>query len=245
MATDKLGQNRRIKTVTLLFVVVLFFGFLFGGYKLAEKVFPPKVENLSSSATPSALEVAGQQDYLLLQFNNLDEKDPELISLWVVLHSAEPYSELFFVSLYPTADASINSQIKSIVSLKNNHSLRLSSLRRLARVFDLDLQGQFAFDNTAFLNFAAIAGVEQIAVFNASADSAETAAAIQASGKTFYSAFCSLDSSGASNSFFSQLDLPGLMPAHLTSSFSAEDLQALFEQASQAADAPSCQVVIP
>ncbi len=242
MATDKLEKNRRIKTVTLLLAVVLFLGFLFGGYKLAEKVFPPKTGSPSADTTLASLEVADQNDYLILQFANLDEKNPELISLWAVLHSAEPYGELFFVSLYPTGDASINSQIKAIVSLKNNHSLSPSSLRRLARVFGLDLQGEFVFDNTAFLNFAAIAGVEQIAVFSASADSAETAAAIQASGKTFYSAFCSLDSSGASNSFFSQLDLPGLMSGHLTSSFSAEELQALFDQA---ADTTSCQVVIP
>lgn len=229
----------------LFLAALLFLAFLIVGYKLAERIFPAKSETAPTNAQTTTLEMPAQENYLLLQFDDLTNKKPQLIAIWAMLHSGEPYTELFFVSLYPTTDASIDAQIADIVSLKRDHTLTASSLRRLARVFDLNLEGQFVVDNSAFLNLAAIAGVEEIAVFTSSSDSAETTAAIQNSGRTFFSAFCSLYSTGAGNSFYSQLDLGSLMPNHLTSSFSFEELGALLEQASQATNNGPCKVVVP
>jgi hypothetical protein len=233
-----------MKKFTVVLAVILFSGFVLIGFKLAARVFPLRQASQTETSLPPP-EPYEQSNFLLFQVNDLQIKNPQLIAIWVNLKSTSPTSELFFVSFYPTTSLEKNDQIKSIFSLTRDHQLTASSFRRFKRIFDLAFDGYFVVDNSGLLSLASNASVEQLELISDSPQSLESVALVQKSGKVFLSKICDLLSSGAGNSFFSQVDWITLMPAHFISNKTLDDFQGLIVQDNLSSENKTCNVIIP
>lgn len=235
-----------VKKIIPIFIIILFLGFIFFGFKLAQKFFPGH-QSTPLVSSPAPDELISQSNYFLFQVNDFSQKHPQLIAIWMVIDASTPSGEeIFFIPLYPSiTDVEKNEQIASIFSLNKEDTVVSSAFRRLRRLFNLEIDGYFVTDNTGFLNFASIAEVEQVEIFAESPQSIEAAEHVQASGNVFFTRVCTLLTSGASNAFFSQLDLSVLMPASLTSNIPGEVIQPLFDEINQTAQIASCRIILP
>lgn len=232
-----------MKKFTLFLAIILFSGFILIGFKLAERVFPLHLSS-QSEINPPSTEPEEQRNYLIIHVNDLQIKNPQLIAIWVILKSISSSEELFFISLYPTTNLGTNEQIKSIFSITRENHLTASSYRRFKRIFNLVLDGYFIVDNSGLLSLASSSNVEQLELVNDSPQSPDSVKIVQKNGKVFLSRICDLMSSGAGNSFFSQLDWAMIMPAHFTSSMSFEDIQTLIEEENLSLKNLICKIVI-
>ena len=120
-----------------------------------------------------------------------------------------------------------------------------SSYRRFKHIFDLAFDGYFIVDNSGLLSLASNASVEQLELISDSPLSLDSVAIVQKSGKVFLSKICDLLSSGAGNSFFSEVDWITLMPAHFISSKTFDDLQGLMDEESFSSELKTCNIIIP
>lgn len=227
------------------FLILLFIGFLFLGYTIAKEIFPG--HSLKPLVTLSMEnEVLSQNGYLLFQVSSLDKKDAQLISTWIVIDAATKTGhQLFFVNVYPVLDLPKSEQLNIIFSLTRDERLTPSSYRRYKRLLNLKLNGYFIIDNSGLLSLSSIGGIDQLEIYNESAQTTEAVQHIQASGKTVLSRICELLSSGAGTSFFSQLNLDVLMPDVLTSDQSKEEISALINNVTQSTSPYSCNVIVP
>jgi hypothetical protein len=233
-----------MKKFTLIFAIILFSVFILIGFKLAGRIFPPHQAALTETRPPSP-EPQEQRNFLLLQVNDLQIKDSQLIAIWVNLNSISPAHEYVFVSLYPTINLEKNDQISSMLTLTRDRQLTASSFRRYQRIFDVSLDGYFIVDNTGLLSLAANASVDQLELISESPQSLDSVTHVQKSGKVFLSRVCDLLSTGAGNSFFSQVDWTTQMPAHFISSMKLEELQGLIDDGNLSSQHDPCNVIIP
>ena len=108
---------------------------------------------------------------------------------------------------------------------------------------DLSFDGYFVTDNTALLRFAAYANLEKLEIFNGPAESTESAVALQKNINSFFTAFCQLSKSGASNSFFSQIEWSQLLPDHFSTDVAFEEMMLLIDRVNNAAALTTCEVL--
>jgi hypothetical protein len=180
----------------------------------------------------------------LIQVNDLQEKKPELISIWGIIYANTSPTNVNFISLYPTNNLENNGQLESIFAKTKKGTLTLSSFRRFTRLFDLHFDDYFLLDETATLEFASYMGIDRLATFNVSPDSVELVTSIQSREKTFFTSFCNILLSGAEQSFLSKIDWSDLTPAHFTSSLNIDELQTLMGDLSSSSEINFCRVEI-
>ncbi len=214
------------------------------GYWLASSVFGLNTKpEINQTVKPN--QITKQSNFLLIQVSDLESKEPHLLSIWAAFSMESPANDQFYVSLYPTSDANKNAQIASIFTLTRNYSIKPNSLSRLERIFDLDFDGYFVIDNVGFLALASDLGIEQIEISSESPETSDAVIALQSSGTTFYHMLCNLSTSGAIDSFFSQIDWASLIPVHLTSDKSLEEIQKLIDIKNGQSSVENCKVIVP
>ncbi len=231
-----------MRKLFLFIAAVVFLGCVFFGYKAASKLFANRAGNQNNiSETPlTSLE---QSKFLLVLVNDLSADKPQLISLWGVLNYPSSPPQVVFLPLYPTTNAELNHEISSAFVLSNMKQISSRSIGKMEKIVDLVFDGYFITDNTALLRFAAYANLEKLEIFNEPAATSESNIAVQNNISTFFTAFCQLCKSGASNAFFSQIEWSPLLPKHFSTDLSFEELTLMIDRVNNAAALTTCEVL--
>lgn len=221
---------------------VVFLGCVFFGFKAASKLFAERAENQASiSETPQTSLI--QSNYLLVLVNDLSAEKPQLISLWGVLNFPSITPQVVFLPLFPATNAEFNGEITSVFNLSTTNQISNRSIGKIEQVVDLSFDGYFVTDNTALLRFAAYSNLEKLEIFNAPAESSESIMALQNNISSFFTALCQLCKTGASNSFFSQIEWSLLLPDHFSTDQSFEELMLMIDRINNSRSLNTCEVL--
>lgn len=233
-----------MKKFTLFITIFIFCVFVLIGYLLASSV-GKNTKDSPLPPTPETQEILQQSNYLVFLVDDFQSKKPQLLAIWSVLVSEPSPKKMFFFSLFPTINFSTNDQLISIFALRNNSTLTASSMRRLKRVFDLKIDGYFIIDNASYLSLAANAGIDQLEIISETPRTVDEVKVLRFSTSKFFNTLCDLFSSGATTSFFSKVDWNALMPAHLVSDKTSDEMKALTDQLSSQSEVNTCRVILP
>ena len=231
-----------MKKLFIFIAAVVFLGCVFFGYKAASNLFAERAQNQNNIIeTPQTSLV--QSNYLLVLVNDLSADKPQLISLWGVLNYPSVPPQVVFLPLFPTTSAEFNREISSVFDLSNSKQISARSIRKMEQIVDLTFDGYFIADNSALLRFAAYANLEKLEVFNGPAESSDSIIAVQDNINSFFTALCQLCKTGASNSFFSQIEWSQLLPDHFSTDLSFEELMLMIDRINISAALTTCEVL--
>lgn len=231
-----------MKKFFLAAAVIIFIGFAWFGFKAASSLFTPRAQNpVSEMGTDETQPV--QSNSLLILVNDLTADSPQLIAMWAVLNYPSTPPQLYFLPLMPSMDTNLNQEIASTMKLNRSNRLTRSSLTAMEKILDLKFDNYFIADNAALLRFAGYAKLETMEIFNSPAESAESIKSLQKNIHSFFEAYCRTGASGASNSFFSQIEWDQLQPDHFSTSLSIEALSAIIETVNNAPALEICEVL--
>lgn len=233
-----------MKKFFFIAAVIVFIGFVWFGFKTASSLFASRTENLDIESGTSQKQLV-QSNYLLALVNDLTTDSPQLISVWAILNYPSVPPQVVFLPLFPTMYANTNQEITTAFKLSNNRKLTKSSRAELEKIVDLTFDGYFIVDNAALLRIAAYAELETLEIFSVPAASPESITVLQQNISSFFAAFCRLSTTGASNSFFSQIEWAQLQPDHFSSNVTLDELLLLIENVNNVPALETCQVLPP
>ncbi len=231
-----------MRKLFIIIASVVFLGCVFFGFNAASNLFAERAQNQSNIIeTPQTSLV--QSNYLLVLVNNLSAEKPQLISLWGVLNYPSIPPEVVFIPIFPSINVEFNREIDSVFDLSNTKKISARSIGKIEQVVDLSFNGYFVTDNKALLRFAAYANLEKLEIFNSPAQSSESILAVQTNINSFFTALCQLCKTGASNSFFSQIEWSQLLPDHFSTDQSFEELMLMIDRINNSAVLTTCEVL--
>jgi hypothetical protein len=233
-----------MKKIFFIAAVIVFVGFVYFGFKTASTLFASRSDPLDTNiGTPQAHVL--QSNYLLVLVNDLAEDSPQLIAVWAVLDYPSTPPQLVFLPLFPGIDTEINREFTSAFALSASSRLTKRSMGEIEKIADFDFEDYFVVDNAALLRFASYAEMETLEIFNLPAESPESITILQNNIGSFFTAFCRLSTTGASNAFFSQIEWNQLQPDHFSSGIRLDEALLLIENVNNVPALETCEVLSP
>jgi len=232
-----------MKKIVIVFIILVFVGCAFIGFKTAAKILPNGKSNPLFVQNSSGSTGILQQNYLLIHVNDLTLDNPDLVSVWAVFVYQSKPPQLMFVPLYPSYNADVHNQITQSFSLGKDRVINTKFINQISKSFDIKISGYVLSDNVG-VGFADqwLTG-QQATVTSTPAATDEEKQAIRANGETSYKQFCQLVSADIGNSFFSAVDWTLLLPDHFSTNIPFETIALATDQLVRATTPIQCEVL--
>ena len=219
-----------MKKTTLILVLILFAACAVVGYMVASKTkIGSSTGSINSTDSAKALSSA-QQNFLLVQVDDLTQTSPKLIQVWIVLTYYSNPPQIMFVPLYPVYDSALNTAINNAFTVDNNGNLSTRLSEKINEHYKVDINGYIMTDATgfnAFVNWFAIQGVQ---VSSAPAQTDDEKHVILLNSQYFFQNVCSQLKAGGATSQFNSIQWSQLAPSHFQTDLSFELLMASWDK---------------
>jgi len=232
-----------MKKSGLILALILFAACAIAGYLVASR------NNLgSSSAAAGSPNVAtalasSQQNFLLVQVDDLSQTSPKFIQAWIVLtyHSDPP--QIMFLPLYPSYDAKQNSAISSAFSMTNSGELSSQFAQKISEQYQVKVDGSILTDTAGFNSIAKWFGIQGIQVSKTPAQSDDDKHALLLNSQTFFQNVCAQLKSGGAQKQYASIVWSKLIPDHFQTDLSFELLTTSWDRIIRASAPKQCDVL--
>ena len=220
----------------LIPIVVLFLGFVLFGLWAASRLHSPLTKDVHTET---------QKNYLFVQVDNLEEKSPEVISIWVAFVNRSAYTHIVFMPLYPNSDVKINNKLHKALRVNRDGLVADRSVRKLERKYHIRTNGFVVVDNTALTSIASQLLKESLTSADLAPDphDAEGISRFLASAEDHFSSFCAQIQQQDSELTLDRFDWNQILPAHFRTDLSFEELTIEFESILKAGQIQTCEVI--
>jgi len=215
-------------------IAVLFLGFVLFGLWAASRLHSPLTTNRPAET---------QKNYLLVQVDDLEERSPEVISIWVAFVNRSDSTHIVFMPLYPNSDIKINNQINRALRVTRDGMVADRSVRKIERKYHIRTSGFIVVDNTAITLIASQLLEESLTPTDEAPHDAEGISRFLAGAEDHFSSFCAQIQQQGSALTLDRFDWSQILPAHFRTDLSFEELTFEFESILKAGQIPTCEVI--
>jgi hypothetical protein len=233
-----------MKKSSLVLALLFFAACAIVGYFVASRSNVGKTSAASSSAANQATAMAAaQQNFLLVQVDDLTQTSPKLVQIWIVLTYYSNPPQIMFIPLYPSYDSSQNSAIADAFTLTSAGSVSDRFISKIADLYKVDVNGTIMTDAAGYNGFANWFGITNIQVSAAPAASDDEKHALLLNSQTFFQNVCGQLTAGGASSEFTSIQWSQLVPGHFNTNLSFEVLMASWDRVIRSSAPQVCKVL--
>ena len=215
-------------------IAVLFLGFVLFGLWAASRLHSPLTTNVPAET---------QKNYLLVQVDDLEERSPEGISIWVAFVNRSDSTHIVFMPLYPNSDIKVNNQINRALRFTRDGMVADRSVRKIERKYHIRTSGFIVVDNTAITLIASQLLEESLTPTDEAPHDAEGISRFLAGAEDHFSSFCAQIQQQGSELTLDRFDWSQILPAHFRTDLSFEGLTLELESILKAGQIQTCEVI--
>lgn len=232
-----------MKKSGLVIALFLFAACAIFGYLAASKSGFGSSSADTNSITASTALASSQQNYLLIQVDDLGSTSPQLVQVWIVLTYYSNPPQVIFLPLYPSYDTSQNSDIANSFSMNSSNQLTDKLSKKIASLYKVQVNGYIITDaagENSIANWFGIAGI-QPATTTAKTD--DDKHAILLNSQTFFQNVCAQLISGGAANEYSSIQWSQIIPGHFQTNLSFEVLMASWDRVIRSSPPQQCEVL--
>jgi hypothetical protein len=235
---------KRTKNKLVIVLIILIFGvFAYLGFKTAAKILQGNNQYATTDQTTVETDTVVQQNFLLIHLNDLTQKKPELISVWVgFVYPSDP-PQLMFIPLFPSYDEVIHSSLLKKFSLNTDKTVSDRFISQISKSYDIQTSGYILTDDVGITYSNLWLTGQNAPVTSTPAMSDAEKLTLRMSGQSAYESFCQVISSGSSKSYFSAVDWTLLLPSHFSTNIPFETIALITDKLARAATPVKCDVL--
>ncbi|NMC83720.1 MAG: hypothetical protein GYA58_00400 [Anaerolineaceae bacterium] len=233
-----------MKKPSLVLALLLFAACAIVGYLVASRSNPTATSAASSSVANQATAMAAaQQNFLLVQVDDLTQSSPKLVQVWIVLTYYSNPPQVMFIPLYPSYDGSQNSTIAEAFTLTSAGSVSERFISKIAELYKVEVDGAIMTDAAGYNGFANWFGISNIQVSTAPAGSDDEKHALLLNSQTFFQNVCGQLTTGNAAGQFESIQWSQLIPGHFNTNLSFEVLMASWDRVIRSEAPQVCKVL--
>jgi hypothetical protein len=233
-----------MKKIVIFLTFLLFLAFVFFGYKAAANLFKGSTTELIKTQSNRGTSDL-QRNYLLIQVDDLTTTNPQLISAWITFFYSSTPPQLMFIPIHPSTDSEIDKENVSAFQLLDGKKVSAKFLKNLQYIYKLTIDGYVVTDSIGYGNFILWMGGDPSKVNFLPAVTTEEKQTLLLNETSFLDNLCQLFKTGASNSFFSQIDWSAVLPDHFSTNLPFEELMLTIDQINRAPQILNCDILSP
>jgi len=215
-------------------ITVLFLGFVLFGLWAASRLHSPLPINVPTEM---------QKNYLLVQVEDLEERSPEVISIWVAFVSRSNSTHIIFMPLYPNSDIKVNNKINRALRVTRDDLVADRSVRKIEKKYHIRTSGFVVVDNAAVTFIASQLLEESLTPADDAPHDAEAISRFLSNAEDHFSSFCAQIQQQGSELTLDRFDWSQILPAHFRTDLSFEELTIEFESILKAGQIQTCEVI--
>ena len=232
-----------MKKPTLIFALFLFAACAIVGFLVASKSnLGSSANNVGSINAATAL-ASTQQNYLLVQLDDLTQKSPKLIQAWIVLTYYSNPPQIIFLPLYPSYDSTQNTSIAGAFAMTGSGSLSNKLAKSISDQYKVKVDGYIATDAAGVNAIANWFGISGIQAGTSVAQSDDEKHALLLNSQTFFQNVCAQLKAGAVMNQYTSMQWSQLIPGHFQTDLSFEQLIASWDRVIRSGAPQQCDVL--
>jgi hypothetical protein len=213
------------------------------GYLAASKAGFGTSSADTSSASSSTTLASSQRNYLLIQVDDLGNKSPQLVQVWIVLTYYSDPPQIMFLPLYPSYDSAQNTAIAGAFSMNNSNRLTTKLSEKIASLYKVNVDGYILTDAAGEYSIANWFGIQDIQPNISPAKSDEEKHTILLTSQTFFQNVCAQLKSGGAANEYSSMQWSQLIPGHFQTNLSFEVLISSWDKVIRSTPPQQCEVL--
>lgn len=237
---DDLHQTAHItkKQKSYFIAAAAFLMFLLLGIWVASR----QKEDMNNSRIPINL-TESQQNYLLVQVNDLETRTPRLVSVWAAFVYHTDSTHLVLLPLFPNPDQKVNAVIARKFRINGDGTLAKTSISKLERQYDIQVNGYIIVDNPAITTLADSLLGQSITPMADTPSAENDIRSVIATAKVNLTELCELLQQENGATLFNKVHWLELLPAHFKTSLSFETLTRELESLGSSNQVQTCEVL--
>ena len=232
-----------MKKPTLLFGLLLFAACAIVGFLVASKSNTGSSTNNVGSVSAATALASSQQNYLLIQLDNMSQSSPKLIQSWIVLTYYSTPPQIIFLPLYPSYDSSQNSSIASSFAMTSSGSISSKFAKSISDLYKVKVDGSIITDAAGINAIANWYGISGIQAGTSTAQTDDEKHALLLNSQTFFQNVCAQLKSGAALNQYTSMQWSQLIPGHFQTDLSFEQLIASWDRVIRSGAPQQCDVL--
>ncbi|MHC1741285.1 MAG: hypothetical protein AB9897_09275 [Anaerolineaceae bacterium] len=232
-----------MKKTGLIFALLLFAACSIVGYLVASKTSIGANSDNSASVNAATAMASPQQNYLLVQVDDLSQSSPKFIQAWIVLTYYSNPPQIMFLPLFPSYDISQNSSLSDSFSLSSSGELSPHLAQKISDLYKVNVDGYIMVDSIGFNAIASWFGIQSIQVSSNAALSDEEKHNLLLNSQSFFLNVCSQLSSGGALNQYNSIQWSQLIPGHFQTNLSFDQLIASWDRIIRSAPPQQCEVL--
>jgi hypothetical protein len=232
-----------MKKPALILALFLFAACAGVGYLVASKSNNGSPSAAVSSESAATALASSQQNYLLVQVDDLSQSSPKLIQAWIVLTYYSNPPQVMFLPLYPSYDSSQNSAIASAFAMTSSGDLSDRLAKEISTQYQVKVDGYIMTDAAGVNAIANGYGIQGIQANGIPAQSDDDKHAILLNSQTFFQNVCAQLIAGSAMNQYTSMQWSQLIPGHFQTDLSFEQLVASWDRIIRSSPPQKCEVL--
>ena len=232
-----------MKRSVLILGLILFAACAVAGYVMASKSGNGSTTGSSAPANAATALAASQQNYLLVQADDLSQPTPKFIQAWIVLTYYSNPPQIIFLPLYPSYDSSQNDAIAGAFAMTSSGRLSSRLEQKIAEQYKVKVDGTILTDASGLDAIAKDFGIANVSASTQAAKNDDDKHAILLGSQSFFQEICAQLKAGDAAKQFDSMQWSQLIPGHFQTDLSFEQLIASWDRVVRSAAPQQCEVL--
>ena len=232
-----------MKKSGLVLALIFFAACAIVGFVVASKSGNGLTSATTGSVSADSTLSESQQNYLLVQVDDLSSSSPQLIQIWIVLTYYSNPPQIMFLPLYPTYDASQNDAIAAAFTMNGSNHLTDKLIKKITDLYKVNVDGYILTDAAGEYAIANWFGIQGVQAGTAPAQSDIDKHNILLNSQTFFQNVCGQLKAGGAESEYTAMQWSQIIPGHFQTNLSFEVLMASWDRVIRSQPPQQCDVL--
>jgi hypothetical protein len=232
-----------MKKSGLILALLLFAACAIVGYLVASNHSTGTSADSAGSANVATAMASSQQNFLLVQVDDLTKSSPKFVQAWIVLTYYSNPPQIMFLPLYPSYDATQNSAIAGAFAMSGSGALSSRLEQKISEQYKVKIDGYIMTDAVGWNAIANWFGIKNIQPSTSPARSDDEKHALLLNSQTFFQKVCTQLKAGDAMSEYTSMQWSQLIPGHFHTDLSFEQLIASWDRVIRSAAPQQCDVL--
>ena len=232
-----------MKKPALILALFLFAACAVVGYLVASKSSIGSSNDNSGPANAATALASPQQNYLLIQVNDLSQPSQKLIQVWMVLTYYSDPPQIIFLPLYPSYDSSQNTAIGNSFALTSSGSLSNNLPKKITEQYKVQVDGYILTDAKGVNAIANWFGIKGIQAVTTAAKSDVDMHAILLNSQSLFQNVCKQLKAGDGLNEYASIQWSQLIPSHFQTNLTFEQLITSWDRVIRSTPPQQCEVL--
>jgi hypothetical protein len=231
-----------MKKSGLILALIFFAACAIVGYLVASKSSIGSSNNSAGPGNAATALASPQQNYLLVQVDDLSKISPKLVQAWIVLTYYSDPPQIIFLPLYPSYDSKQNSSISSSFAMTGSGKLSDKLSEKIASLYNVKVDGYILTDAAGVSDIANWYGIQGIETGSSPAQSDDEKHILLLNSQTFFQNICAQLKAGGAKNQYTSMQWSQLIPLHFQTNLSFEVLTASWDRIIRSSAPQQCDV---